>query len=365
MQRSTILVRNIGIALVGLWLAMAGYVLLIGLSGLITVHDYVFQPWRGIRSNTLYVWLPWFALTPLVMLSANRFPLRPDNWLRTLPVHGGIMVLMALAHGYAAALFYYNGGDVTPDMHGYAAWQHTGHFLFQDDMFLIDAFIYTVLAASQNTGSFYRLLRQRDLDAARMEAQVAESRLRALKMQINPHFLFNTLNSIAVLVKKQEADKASDMIERLSEFFRQTLEQGERQTVPLRQELALIEQYLAIEKIRFGDRLVVDYRVDPACLDVDVPALLLQPLAENAIKHGLAKKVGACRLQISAQRSPEGLLLQVMDDGAGTAAVAPTSGVGLRNVQDRLRVLYDQRHRFAFTSSPGVGTSVSIVLGGL
>jgi hypothetical protein len=364
MRLNVILLRNICIALVGLWLAMVAYLLLIGLSGLLTVHHYDFQPWRAIRHNTMYVWLPWFALTPLVMLSTNRFPLRPDNWIRTLPVHGCIMALMALAHGYAAALVYYNSGDVTPDMVGYAAWQHTGHFLFQDDMFLIDAFIYTVLAASQNTGSFYRLLRQRELDAVRMEGQVAESRLRALKMQINPHFLFNTLNSIAVLVKKQQTDVAGEMIERLSDFFRQTLEQGERQTVTLRQELALIEQYLAIEKIRFGERLAVEYRVDSACLGAEVPVLLLQPLVENAIKHGLAKKAGPCKLQIRAQQAPEGLVLEVIDDGAGSAAVDVVSGVGLRNVQDRLRTLYDKRHRFAFASTPGSGTSVSIVLGG-
>ncbi len=365
MQRNAILIRNICIALVGLWLAMASYVLLIGLSGLLTVHHYEFEPWQGIRRNTLYIWLPWFALTPLVMLCTNRFPLRPDNWLRALPIHGGTMVLMALAHGYAAALFYYNSGDVTADMHDYAAWQHTGHFLFIDGMFLIDAFIYTLLAASQNTGSFYRLLRQRELDAVRMEGQVAESRLRALKMQINPHFLFNTLNSIAVLVKKQETGKASEMIERLSDFFRQTLEQGEEQTVTLRQELALIEQYLAIEKIRFGERLAVEYRIDPACLGNEVPVLLLQPLVENAIKHGLAKKTGPCKLQIRAQQSAEGLVLEVIDDGAGTTAVTPVSGVGLRNVQERLRALYDERHRFSFNSTPGAGTSVSIVLGGL
>jgi sensor histidine kinase YesM len=354
---------SIGIALVSIWLAIVIYSYLTGLSGLLTLHHYDFHPWAQIRGTTLYVWTPWLPLTPLVMLLAARFPVLPDNVLPTLLKHFCMMLLLTVLHGYISAVLYYHIGYIAPDMVAYAPWQHTGHFLFQDDMFLIDAFIYTVLVASQNISSFFRLVRQKELDALRMESQLSESKLQALKMQINPHFLFNTLNSIAVLVKKHENDKAGNMINRLSDFFRQTLEQGEEKTVPLRRELALVEQYLAIEQVRFGDRLLLDYQVDPACLDEQVPVLILQPLVENAIKHGLARKSGPCRLLIKVDKTPAGMALQVVDDGVGTATPSPATGLGLRNVQDRLRALYAGRHQFAFTSSPAAGTTISIVLG--
>ncbi|MDT8399899.1 MAG: histidine kinase [Pseudomonadales bacterium] len=274
--------------------------------------------------TTLYVWTPWLPLTPLVMLLAARFPVLLDNLLPTLLKHFCMMLLLAVLHGYISAMLYYHIAYIAPDMVAYAAWQHTGHFLFQDDMFLIDAFIYTVLVASQNISSFFRLVRQKELDALRMESQLSESKLQALKMQINPHFLFNTLNSIAVLVKKRENDKAGNMIDLLSDFFRQTLAQGEEQTVPLRRELALVE---------------------------------------NAIKHGLARKTGPCHLLIKVDETPVGMALQVVDDGVGTATPSLAIGLGLRNVQDRLLALYAGRHQFAFTSSPAAGTTISIVLG--
>ncbi len=362
-QRPISLLINSALALVILWLTFVVYAYLTGWSGLLTLHHYEFNPGSRIRWATIYVWTPWLLLTPLVMWLAARFPVTPDAIVKRLALHVVLMQLLALAHGYLSALIYYNGGDVTEDMRDYVAWQHTGHFLFDEDMFLFDAFIYAILVASQSLSRFFHLIRQKEHDTARMQNQVAESRLQALKMQINPHFLFNTLNSIAVLVRKQETEKADAMIERLSDFFRQTLEQGDQQTVTLRQELALIEQYLAIEQVRFGERLTIDYDIDAAALNQEIPVLLLQPLVENAIKHGLARKAGPCRLAISAQQTPDGLVLDVIDDGVGTAEVAPVSGVGLRNVQERLHTLYKDRHRFAFTSAPGSGTAISIVLG--
>lgn len=353
---------HFGIALVSIWLAMALYQLLQGVTGLLTLHHYQFTVWRDIRANTLNIWMPLLPLTPLVFWFASRYPFQSGFHWPTHVKHLGMMVMFALLHGYLAAQLYYHFGYISEDMVGYQPWQHAGHFLFQNNVFLIDALIYSILVASQNLSLFHQLVRQNEMDRIRIEGQLAEARLQALKMQINPHFLFNTLNSIAVLVKKQESAKAEAMIARLSDYFRQTLEQGEASLVPLRQELALVEQYLAIEMIRFGERFTVEYRIETACLADKVPVLILQPLVENAIKHGLGKKTGACHLVVSANKTAEGLLLGVSDDGAGADQSVMVGGVGLRNVQARLQALYAGRHQFVFDSTPGVGTAVYIQL---
>jgi two-component sensor histidine kinase len=354
---------NFGIALVIIWLAMAIYALLQGVTGLWMVHHYNFKVWSQIRSETVYIWSPLLPLTPLVFWFATRFPFRPDARLRWLLQHLGMMTVFALLHGYMSAELYYRIGLIDDDMRDYQPWQHAGHFLFtHNNMFVLDALIYSILICSQNISLFHQRIQQHELDAARLEGQLAQAKLQALKMQINPHFLFNTLNSISVLVKKGDNASADEMLARLSDFFRQTLEQGEEQSVLLRQELELMRHYLAIEQVRFGDRLQVDYQVDADVLDQAVPVLILQPLVENAIKHGLSKKVGPCRLRIEARKHEQGVWLCVSDDGLGADAPSD-SGVGLRNVRNRLQALYQSRQRFEFTSTPGQGTRVSIVLG--
>jgi signal transduction histidine kinase len=354
---------HFGIALVSIWLAMAAYAVLQGLSGVLTLHHYRFAAWDLIRSQTVYIWSPLLPLTPLVFWFATRNPFQPDRWWSSLGRHLLMMLAFSLLHGYLSALLYYRIGLIEEGMHGYRPWQHTGHFLFtHNNVFLLDLLIYSILVASQNISQFHRRVRRQELDAATLEAQLAESKLRALKMQVNPHFLFNTLNSISVLVKKGENAKADEMLTLLSAFFRRTLEQSEEQTVCLQRELDLIAQYLAIEQVRFGERLRVEYRIDADCRDMHVPLLILQPLVENAIKHGLGGKVGPCHLCISVQKAAEGLILSVADDGAGTAE-ARADGIGLDNVRKRLWALYRDRQCVDFESAPGRGTCVSITLG--
>lgn len=355
---------NFGIALISIWVGMCAYAVLQGLSGLLTVHHYQFRAWDVIRGNTVYVWMPLLPLTPLVFWFASRYPLTPERFGVPLLKHLGMMTIFAVLHGYLSALLYYHIGWIDEGMADYAAWQHTGHYLFTDNnVFLLDSLIYSVLVASQNITNFHRIVQQKELDAAKLQGQLAESKLQALLMQINPHFLFNTLNSISVLVQKQENAKAQQMLARLSDFFRQTLDRGEEQCLPLQKELALVEQYLAIEQVRFGDRLRVDYEIAPECLELRVPVLILQPLVENAIKHGLSRKVGYCQLRISARKIADGVELKVADDGVGIEPERALFGVGLTNVKNRLRALYDDRHQFLFRSAPGQGTEVAIVLG--
>jgi sensor histidine kinase YesM len=363
-QAHRITFRNIGIALIGIWLAIVLYSYLFHLTGVLTVFGFMFRPWDMIRGATLYLWAPWLLMAPVVYYLAWRFPIRPGGGFKVIVRHVLLMSLLAVLHAFAASMLYYHIGDFEMGMEQYAAWQHTGHYLFtHNNFYLLDAFVYCVLIASISVKHFYELARQKELDAERSQTQLVESRLQTLKMQVNPHFLFNTLNSIAVLIRKQDNAGAEQMLNRLSDFFRLTLEQGEEQLVTVTAELKLIRQYLEIEKVRFGERLDVDFQVDDDCLEASIPVLILQPLVENAIRHGLGKKPGKCRLQISIRNSAEGIRLSVTDDGAGIAEDRVSKkGVGLSIIRSRLAALYADNARFTFSSEPGKGASANILV---
>jgi len=193
----------------------------------------------------------------------------------------------------------------------------------------------------------------------------ATAQLAALRAQINPHFLFNSLNSIAQLIHS-DPDAAETCVERLADMFRYILRRAEKEFVPLAEELEMTEAYLAIERARFGDRLQVETQIDPRSLHEQIPNLILQPLVENAIKHGLSHKLGGGRVRIAASVGDGLLELTVGDDGVGmpgpTLAAVYERGVGLRNLRDRLAHLYGPAHLPEITSTPGGGTRVRLRL---
>jgi sensor histidine kinase YesM len=256
---------------------------------------------------------------------------------------------------------------MSPDMAHYAPWQHTGHFLFLDDFFLFDALIYIFLVASQNISNFYSLAQQKELDAVRMQGQLSEARLQALLMQVNPHFLFNTLNSIAVLVRKNDTEGAGSMIEKLSALFRHTLDTQVEPWVPLRQELDMVEQYLDIEKVRIGPRLAVTIDASDAALNFHVPMLITQPLVENAMKHGVGRKPGNCELRIEASVRNKVLTLKISDTGAGCdfGMLENAGGIGLNNVRERLRQTYGSDAGLRIEGIVGSGVQVTLELSDL
>ena len=352
------------IALVTILVGLVIYILLSGISGVLTEHDYTFAFWPRVTSLFLYIWLPWVLLTPIALWLSDRFPIKPANWVQGVLTHLVLFLALSLLHGYSSALAYYSSGAMTPDMQHYAAWQHTGHFLFLDDFFLFDALIYLFLVASQNISNFYSLVQQKELDAVRMQGQLSESRLQALLMQVNPHFLFNTLNSIAVLVRKNDAEGAGSMIEKLSAFFRHTLDTQVEQWVPLRQELDMVEQYLDIEKVRIGPRLTVTYEVSDAALNFLVPMLVMQPLVENAIKHGIGRKPGNCELRIEASVRDRLLTLKIRDTGAGCdfGMLQNGGGIGLNNVRERLQQTYGSDAGLRLEGIVGAGVVVTLEL---
>jgi len=196
------------------------------------------------------------------------------------------------------------------------------------------------------------------------EKLLMESRLDALASQINPHFLFNTLASVSALIRS-EPEKARTLIVKLSGLLRRLLNSQEH-FVTLREELDAIDEYLDIESIRFGPQLRIEKDIDPATLNLIVPSMLLQPLVENSIKHGLSQKLGEGRITIRSQRNGNHAIIDVIDNGAGIASADTNrikgTGIGLRNVNERLRVIYGANYQLQLDSVPGEGTCARIVL---
>ena len=191
-----------------------------------------------------------------------------------------------------------------------------------------------------------------------------EARLQALTSQINPHFLFNTLNSISTLIRINP-EQARSMVTRLARIMRQRLRNQEH-FAPLREELNFIEDYLSIEVMRFGDKLRFLKHIDPLASDMLVPSMLLQPLVENSIKHGISGKIDGGTITLRAKRTNDRLVIEVEDDGVGIPEAELSNildkGIGVTNVKERLKVLYNQDYRMLIDSQPGRGTRIEIEL---
>jgi len=221
----------------------------------------------------------------------------------------------------------------------------------------------TIVGVTHAIG-FYHRFRERQLAAIQLETQLARAQVDALRMQLNPHFLFNAMNSIAMLIRHQERDEAVRTVAGLSDLLRYVLEDTREQEVSLRQELEFVQRYLSIEEVRFRDRLEIRIDAEPDTMDALVPNLILQPLVENAIRHGIAKRSAARLVTVSTRRSDGELVLEVADDGPGLAKAPSTdgNGVGLSNTQERLKQLYGARQTFDIANAPSQGTVVRLTL---
>jgi two-component system, LytTR family, sensor kinase len=241
-----------------------------------------------------------------------------------------------------------------------------GRKLLSDELAFLDS-LAELVGRRIETLQFERERRERELHEARLQHSwklaLTQAELRALQAQINPHFLFNTLNTIADLIGS-EPEKAEQMTERLAEVFRYVLTQSEASLISVREEFDFLQTYLAIEQVRFGERLKVEMKIDPAVAHLQIPPLILQPLVENAIKHGLSSKREGGRISIRAEQEKEALRLTVEDDGIGwnNLRSANGTGVGLKNVRERLQAVYDGRAELQVESVAGQGTQIHIVI---
>ena len=340
----------------------------IGLSLLQSLAEKEPVLWSNVFSDLLS-WYLWALLFPAIWWVGSRFRFERRNWRSTLAIHLGAGVLAASAYRFldlikrelvtniAIALkkkepFFEAFDGLSFNFLG-------DYFFFLRYGFQIPLIIYFGIVAAIHAVSYYEKFRDRELKATRLEAQLAQSQLQVLKMQLHPHFLFNTLNAISALMHR-DVEAADKMITLLSDLLRVSLEKDERHLVPVQNELEFLGRYLAIEKIRFRDRLRVEMDIEPGCLDAQVPKLILQPLVENAIRHGIAMRSAAGLVSVEATRKGGRLRLVVSDDGPGLPADPSRTreGVGLANTRGRLEQLYGEDHHFELRPSAFGGFEV-------
>ncbi|HEU4386899.1 MAG TPA: histidine kinase [Blastocatellia bacterium] len=302
-----------------------------------------------------------FAFFPLILWLGRRFPFERGRWKTSILVHIIAGSLITVAHQAVDAL-------VLPHL-GYPPNRQFGSYLETYRFFLLfnfhlNASVYCVVVGAQYGLRYYEMYRERELRATQLEARLAQSRLQMLKMQLHPHFLFNTLNTISELVHK-DPEAAEHMITTLGELLRLSLESVGVQEVPLHQELAFLKKYLDIEQTRFHDRLRVEINIDPEALDAAVPNMILQPLVENAIRHGIAPLASGGCVSVGASRDNGALQLLISDDGCGPPrgdAGSLKEGVGLSNTRARLQHLYGPSCAFQLKGAPNTGMTVSLTI---
>jgi two-component system, LytTR family, sensor kinase len=310
-----------------------------------------YQPPRWDQTLTLAFaeWYVWAALTPLVVWLGGRFPFGARTWLRS-----------ALVHAPAGFVFAVLKVTLTRIIRA-AALGEKGEYI-EISSLATHYVIYCSIVAAAHGVAYYRAGREREIHASQLEARLADTRLQLLKMQLHPHFLFNTLNAIAELVH-EDPDAADRMIAGLSDLLRATLDAGAVDEVDLQTELTLLARYLEIQQARFGDRLQVRIDAGQAEKGALVPFLVLQPLVENAISHGLAARKNAGRIEIRARRRGQSLVIDIEDDGAGVEdAEHVRNGVGLGNTRARLSALYGAAQNLDVTGGPGLGTLVRLTI---
>lgn len=314
--------------------------------------DHAPVSWRAVLWQA-GEWLILGTLTPLTYVLGQRFPLRRPHLSRNVLVHVAGALLLCLAWASAGVAL---GALLSTS---YAL--HRGLLSWLLTSLPWSVFMYFTVLGCMHAVAFFLEARAREVQTSRLMAQLAEARLAALRAQLHPHFLFNSLNAITVLVRDGESKAAARLLGLLSDVLRIALRTDPTVEVRLGDELDFVERYLAIEEVRFPDRLRTTIEVADDLRDAAVPGFVLQPLVENALVHGLARRLEMGRLEVRAARDGDDLVLTVRDDGPGPGTAAPPSGgVGLANTRDRLEVLYPGRGRLDLTEAPGGGT-VAIV----
>ena len=305
----------------------------------------------------LAAWGIWAFLTPLIVWLGQRWPVdRRRHWRLALAHIAAAGAVGLLAAGVTAAAVFDPAAGSTPVEHIIRRMAGRGP---------MGATLYFVILGVSYLTINTRQLRQGELLAERLSRDLAEAQLGALRMQLQPHFLFNSLNAVTTLVRDREVERADRALMVLSDMLRTTLRQGVEPCVPLREELAFVRRYLEIERLRFGDRLQVRWALEDAVGSTPVPTFILQPLVENALRHGIGPKVGGGRVEVRAHHNGEWLQLVVQDDGYGVPPDrldAFNTGVGLTNTRSRLEHLYPANHTFEFQTPEGGGLAVTIVI---
>ncbi len=300
----------------------------------------------------------WALMAPLILRMRRKLPLSRGGWVGGISFHIAMsFVVMAtyyLGRMLAYLIFYEEplGGFWTIAASGFYGRN------------IIDMAYYWAVLAVGYGFEIYQRYKNEELKAVQLEARLIETELKALREQLHPHFLFNTLNTISVFVREQKNNEAVTLIAQLSSLLRMSLDNTRVHEVTVRQEVDFLERYLQIQKARFSDRLNVGIEIEPAAMEARIPNLLLQPLVENAIVHGIATKSGPGRVDLFGRVEGDRLHLEVRDDGPGLSdsSKRQKEGIGLTNTRERIAKIYGAQGQLSLRSTPGRGLSVQIVL---
>lgn len=319
------------------------------------MRDHHHSWWRLFlwQAGSCAIWTPF---VPLVFALARRFPLY--RRLPSFAVHAAAAVVVAAVHLVPVTV-------LTILLDPYRPVSEATSFVDEYEFMMLhwfgqDVLIYAGLLAVGAVIDFRERQKNRRIRESMLQAELARAQLRALRLELQPHFIFNAMNAVVGLLRNGDPGRAEKMLIGLSELLRRTLDGRERPLVPLAEELRVVRLYLDVEQIRFSDRLEIVFETEPGTERALVPNLLLQPLAENAVRHGVTRRVGARRIVISARRRRQRLLLRVIDDGPGLGTPSDGHGVGLENVSSRLEAIYGQDWSLDLRAAPDGGTEVSV-----
>jgi len=316
--------------------------------------------------------LTFAPLTPFVFALALRYPLQRGNWVNRSLLHLAAGIVFTLAHISLRAMTPYGYWDQAHRQWTSAIWDSHAHafrmapWAVLRSMFLgsvVDDItsVYIPIVLIAHAVSYYHRFRERELRATQLEGQLAKAHLQTLKSQLQPHFLFNTMHSISALMLT-DVNAADRMMSRLSDLLRISLEAAGTQITTLNRELEFVNCYLDIEKVRFEERMNVIFDIAPETLDAQVPHLLLQPLVDNAVKHGISKLQGGGEIRITVNRQNGDLQLKITDNGPGLRGLStlPANGLGLRITRERLESLYGQNQSLEVVSPPHGGLTICV-----
>lgn len=317
--------------------------------------------WAHLFETLFLSWIPWALTTPFVLDLGRRYPpmhwKRPETWVVHLAACAAIGAVYAAWRAILEVRL-----DPWTNPGGPASFIATWSKEFYNSLLAYLILYGTLLAVSSMLESRERLAQQQS-EATRLSEQLSRAQLTVLRHQIEPHFLFNTLNSIAGMVRDHRNDDAVNMIAGLSDFLRRVLEDSNRQEVPLAAEMDFLQKYLEIQKVRFADRLRLQVDVPEHLLVAQVPCLILQPMVENAVKHGIAKRIQGGTIRIRASRRNTMLMLSIFNDGPTLPSnwEQTTSGIGISNVRTRLQTLYGSACNLSLQNQDnGVEVSLSV-----
>jgi two-component system, LytTR family, sensor kinase len=320
--------------------------------------------WGRSMSATMPSWFVLAALVPFVIAIARRFTLETLRKPNAIVAHLIASVVYAFVNilltSWISDFLFYDGTAVS---FADNLWRLLGNYF---TMVIVQYWgvvgVYYAFMYNRRYREKERTAAELAIKASQLEASLSRANLEALRMQLNPHFLFNTLNTVSVLALKGEKQRVSRMVSRLSDLLRLSLE-NDRQTLSLKEELEFLERYLEIEQVRFKDRLSVTIDVDPAAYEAEVPSLVLQPIVENAVKYGFSQTIGPGEILIECHVIEGMLEINVSDTGPGlpeSRVQSGSTGVGLTNTQARLEQLYGSNYMLQLTNRPGGGAQVHV-----